>query len=396
MLVIRMARHVLRRGADKSLARPTSRCYRTESIVSERGVCSCAELQVFYCYRGRKEACQATCAISTTSRCELSSIFFFAVMQAAEEIHAILTETLGERATSYATVKKWVAQFKRGDFSTCDAPCPGRPKTVTTPDITDQIHELILDDRRISAKSIAKQLSISRERVGSIIHEDLDVRKLSAKWVPKCLNADQKHQLCQSSEQLLEFFRRDPNGFLSRLVTNGRNLVISLWPGDKAKIKGVAAYRLTTPQRIPSAKVRWKSSRLDFLGSRRHLPHLLFSKRPNYQRGVLLISAGAIEGHFEGKTQAAGRSPNGSWSCTTMPRAPGTCNPEETGLSGLLISWSPTLFSGSGPVGLPPVPWTEKTFGRSPFFFRCGGQCCRGELVGRTTFWTFFWVACKS
>ena len=25
------------------------------------------------------------------------------------------------------------------------------------------------------------------------------------------------------------------------------------------------------------------------------------SKRPNYQRGVLLISAGAIEGNFEGK-----------------------------------------------------------------------------------------------
>jgi hypothetical protein len=35
------------------------------------------------------------------------------------------------------------------------------------------------------------------------------MRKLSAKWVPKCLKADQKRQLCQSSEQLLEFFRRE-------------------------------------------------------------------------------------------------------------------------------------------------------------------------------------------
>jgi len=46
------------------------------------------------------------------------------------------------------------------------------PKTVTTPEIIDQIHELILEDRRISAKSIAEQLDISREWVGSIIHED--------------------------------------------------------------------------------------------------------------------------------------------------------------------------------------------------------------------------------
>ena len=69
-----------------------------------------------------------------------------------------------------------MAQFKRGDFSTSDALRPGRPKTVTTPEIIDKIHELIFEDRRISAKSITEQLGISRERVGSIIHEDLDSR----------------------------------------------------------------------------------------------------------------------------------------------------------------------------------------------------------------------------
>ena len=78
-----------------------------------------------------------------------------------------MTETFGEYAPSYATVKNWVAQFKHGDFSTCDAPRPGRPKTVTTLEIIDHIHELILEDRRISAKSIAEQLGISRERVVS-------------------------------------------------------------------------------------------------------------------------------------------------------------------------------------------------------------------------------------
>jgi len=62
---------------------------------------------------------------------------------------------------------------------------------VTNLGIIDQIHELILEDCRISAKSMAEQLGISCERVGSIIHEDLDMRKLSAKWVLKCLNVDQ-------------------------------------------------------------------------------------------------------------------------------------------------------------------------------------------------------------
>jgi len=74
-----------RRGADKSLARPTSRCRRTESIVSlERGVCSCGELQDLSCHRGWREACQATRAISTTWRRELSWSFFFPARQGAE------------------------------------------------------------------------------------------------------------------------------------------------------------------------------------------------------------------------------------------------------------------------------------------------------------------------
>jgi len=145
--------------------------------------------------------------------------FFFLQGKAPREIYAILKVTFREHAPSYTTIKNWVTNFKRGDFSTCDAPRPGRPKIMTIPEIIDQIHELILEDHRISAKSIAEQLGISRERIGSIIHEDLDMQKISAKWVPKCLNADQKRQRCQSSEQHLEYFRRDRNDFLPRLVT---------------------------------------------------------------------------------------------------------------------------------------------------------------------------------
>ena len=130
----------IRGGADKSLARPISWC-RTESIVSlERGVCSCAEMEVFSCY-GDWKVFQATRAISATSRRKLSSSSPpHPQGKAPKEIHAILTETLGEHAPAYATVKNWVAQFKRGDFSTCDAPRSGRPKTVTTPEIIYQIH----------------------------------------------------------------------------------------------------------------------------------------------------------------------------------------------------------------------------------------------------------------
>ena len=112
-----------------------------------------------------------------------------------------------DSATWYATVINCVARIKRVDFSTCVAPRPGRNKTLNTPRSIDQIHELILEYRRISSKSIAEKLDNSRERFGYIIHEDLNMEDLSAKWVYNCLNADQIHQKCQFSEQILEFFR---------------------------------------------------------------------------------------------------------------------------------------------------------------------------------------------
>ena len=86
------------------------------------------------------------------------------------------------------------------------------------------------------------------------------------------------------------------------------------------------------------------------------------------------------------RKNAAGSSPKGFCSYTTMPRLTGHLEPR--------MSWSPTLFSGSGPIRLPLVPWTEKTIGKSPFFVWCRGHCCHGDLVRRTTFWIFFeWLA---
>ena len=35
----------------------------------------------------------------------------------------------------------------------------------------------------------------------------------------------------------------------------------------------------------------------------------------------------------------------------------------------------------------------KKKIERSPFFVRRGGHCCRGDLVGRTTFWNFFFLS---
>jgi histone-lysine N-methyltransferase SETMAR len=89
----------------------------------------------------------------------------------------------------------------------------------TIPVNMDAIHSMIPGDQRVSAKKIAGTLAISQESVGYIIHETLDMRKLSAKWVPKCLNAVLKRDRGLASQAILDPFRQDPVEFFNCLVT---------------------------------------------------------------------------------------------------------------------------------------------------------------------------------
>jgi len=112
-------------------------------------------------------------------------------------------------------------------------------------------------------------------------------------------------------------------------------------------------------------KIHWKSSRLDFLGSRRH----------------------SIEGHFEGETPRSGRVTNGV--LFLRDNAPShRALATQTKLAYLCFQcldhtpYSPEL----APSDYNLFPGPKKTIERSPFFVRRGGHCSCGDLVGRTIF----------
>ena len=282
----------------------------TESIVLlERGVCSCAELQVFSYYRGWKEACQATRAISATCRCKLSSIFFFLQGKALKEIHAFLTETLGEHALSYATVNNWVTQFKQDDFSSCVAPRPGWPKTVTTPEIIDQIHKLILEDQRILAKSITEQLGISREQVGSIIHEDLYMQKLSSKWVWTTFG----------------IFSAQSKWFPVTICDHGPNLVISLtWRQSNNQWSGgIVVHPAPKNSKCKNSLEKFLPR---FFGIKTAASSLIIFQRAKLSTRSITHLCWCNWRTFWRKT-TMGRSPRGSCSFTTMPWPTGHLKP---------------------------------------------------------------------
>jgi transposase len=127
----------------------------------------------------------------TAKECRVVMKYHFLKGNSVKKIY-YMSVTLGDKHPSYSTVKNLVARFRTGYLGTEDEELSRRPTQVTIPENVDAIHSIILDDKRISTKKIADTLAISQERVGFIVHKFLDMRNLSAKWVPKCRHADQK------------------------------------------------------------------------------------------------------------------------------------------------------------------------------------------------------------
>jgi histone-lysine N-methyltransferase SETMAR len=83
-------------------------------------------------------------------------------------IHSKFLKVYGD-TSSFSTIQKWAAEFKRGRTSLEDDPREGRPKSATT-EIIEQVHDIVLDDRRIKVREIGETISISKERVRYILH----------------------------------------------------------------------------------------------------------------------------------------------------------------------------------------------------------------------------------
>ena len=71
---------------------------------------------------------------------------------------------------------------------------------------------------------IANELGMNSERVWKIIKEDLGVRKICAKMVPRLLNEGQKERLVQVCQDILEQLETEPN-LLKRVVTGDESWI---------------------------------------------------------------------------------------------------------------------------------------------------------------------------
>ena len=103
--------------------------------------------------------------------------------QHPKDIHEHTVSVYGDTAPSYATVKKWSAEFQRGRQSLEDDHDSGRLVEVTTAEMCSAVEAYVMGNRRVKVAEMAHSMGISTGTVETILHTKLGMSKVSSCWV---------------------------------------------------------------------------------------------------------------------------------------------------------------------------------------------------------------------
>ena len=109
-----------------------------------------------------------------------------------------------------ASVFEWHKRFKEGRKSVGDDERCGRSKKIRTPELIGQIKNFMDKDLRVSIETISAQFDVIVGTVHTIIHEELKMWKIYAKFVRRVLREDQKERCCHESREVVELINSDP------------------------------------------------------------------------------------------------------------------------------------------------------------------------------------------
>ena len=114
-------------------------------------------------------------------------------------------------------VYKWFELFRNCCESVEDEDRSGHPSTSKTQENVERIKEIIRSNRRLSIREISEDLNISYGSVQNILSTDLNMRRVSAKFVPRVLTVEQKQQLLSISLELRDRAASD-SSFLGNVI----------------------------------------------------------------------------------------------------------------------------------------------------------------------------------
>jgi histone-lysine N-methyltransferase SETMAR len=115
---------------------------------------------------------------------------------------------------------------------------------------------MVLDNQQMKVCEIAETICISKECAGYILHEEVDMKKLCARWLKHLLTADQKCTRMKISEQCLQHFNKNKTDFGRQFIIMDETWTHHYTPESKQQSKQWTEAGFSAPKKtrsVPSA-----------------------------------------------------------------------------------------------------------------------------------------------
>jgi len=130
-------------------------------------------------------------------------------------------------------VHEWVERFRNGRQNVSDEHRSGRPVSVASETVKQQVEQRIRDYRRVTVDKIAALFNMSHGSAYSIVHNDLRYRKVCSRWVPRQLSDDHKRAWQTICQEHLDRHACEGDAFLHQIVTGDESWVYHYEPESK-------------------------------------------------------------------------------------------------------------------------------------------------------------------
>ena len=162
-------------------------------------------------------------ASTTTSKEETRSVIKFCALSGQTPADTLnqISKVYGDNSVCRTLVFDWHKRFREGWRSIEDNERSGRPISKHSEQAVEEVRALLKEDRRYTLKDLALATGFSVWKMHQIVHEDLGMRRVCARWIPRLLTAE--HPVTRHSLQWMCF-----SGLTSILLTVQRSHLIWL------------------------------------------------------------------------------------------------------------------------------------------------------------------------
>ena len=133
-------------------------------------------------------------------------------------------QAFGDEAMGITQIKEWYKRLKQGETSVESKPWSGRPSTSRNDELIAKFRRIMMEECRITINEIAGEVGISTGSAHTTLTEDLAMRRVSAKFVPKLLVEQQKQLRLEIAQDLLDCANSNSD-FMKTIITGDETWV---------------------------------------------------------------------------------------------------------------------------------------------------------------------------